>query len=567
MIPGVFSWLIPCRATAAWVVIALSAAAGAASPEQTGAGGRVRIDFRALTPEGTAVLDLRPEDVSFSIGGKPRLATSLELFGASPTAPPEDPSVPPPFTSNADPGPAPDRFLVIDEDGMTPAAFAELRRRLEGWLDEIPASDRVGLLSLRPGGPSLAPTGRRDDVKGALSAIGPRGGGCGTGRALDALSGLVRARIGEAPAVFAIFLSAIPPASGAAQEAAASGCGLDAAGLAQLDEASRGTPAILYFVLLGPGAAPSGADALAAATGGRTIRWGAGEEAPMTGLGRETSAYYVASVHTTPAERNGSAQPVTVTVSRGGVRTLARSTVIMPPGQRPLQALQPRQMARSSMRYRQFPIRAAAYPSSNYDGRIKIVVVYEPEEEAARMSAASLAAIDPSGRLIAQSTASPEDLARRPAVAAVVVPPGPYRLRVAATDATRAGGTVEMDVDARLTPAGPVTLSALALGGSDVLVFEPRLGFTDEPAAVAYLELYGVRPGSTVNVRFELAATPEGTAIVSMPAMLPPSSTPGRIATAALPIAPLPPGDYVVRALVLVDGQPVGQTTATLRKK
>ena len=34
----------------------------------------------------------------------------------------------------------------------------------------------------------------------------------------------------------------------------------------------------------------------------------------------------------------------------------------------------------------------------------------------------------------------------------------------------------------------------------------------------------------------------------------------------ALPIAALPPSDYVVRAIVSVDGRPVGRVLRTLRK-
>ena len=39
-----------------------------------------------------------------------------------------------------------------------------------------------------------------------------------------------------------------------------------------------------------------------------------------------------------------------------------------------------------------------------------------------------------------------------------------------------------------------------------------------------------------------------------------------RIAIGALPIAALPLGDYVVRAIVSIDGRPVGRITRTLRK-
>ena len=39
-----------------------------------------------------------------------------------------------------------------------------------------------------------------------------------------------------------------------------------------------------------------------------------------------------------------------------------------------------------------------------------------------------------------------------------------------------------------------------------------------------------------------------------------------RLATIAIPIGALPPGDYIVRAIVSLEGQPAGRVSRTLRK-
>jgi hypothetical protein len=39
-----------------------------------------------------------------------------------------------------------------------------------------------------------------------------------------------------------------------------------------------------------------------------------------------------------------------------------------------------------------------------------------------------------------------------------------------------------------------------------------------------------------------------------------------RMIVGAVPIASLPPGDYIIRAIVSVDGRPVGRVLRTLRK-
>lgn len=151
-------------------------------------------------------------------------------------------------------------------------------------------------------------------------------------------------------------------------------------------------------------------------------------------------------------------------------------------------ALLPRDMVRSGMPHRAFPVRAAAYPSSNDDGRVTMVVLFEPVDPSATMAAASFAVSDVPGRVVARSTANAEDL---------------------------------------------------------------------------HAELpHSVPDGAMTAVRFEVSRTPDGPALGSMPAMLPPSPTPGRIATAAVPIAGLPAADDIVRARVTVDGEAVGEARA-----
>ena len=55
--------------------------------------------------------------------------------------------------------------------------------------------------------------------------------------------------------------------------------------------------------------------------------------------------------------------------------------------------------------------------------------------------------------------------------------------------------------------------------------------------------------------------------MIRVPAYLATSSVPARrVVTGVVPIAGLPPGDHVIRGVVLLDGKPVGQVTRTLRK-
>jgi hypothetical protein len=92
--------------------------------------------------------------------------------------------------------------------------------------------------------------------------------------------------------------------------------------------------------------------------------------------------------------------------------------------------------------------------------------------------------------------------------------------------------------------------------------------FFQEPTAMGYFEVYGSVPNfAGVDVALELANTPEGPAIIRVPAILTPTQDPDlRRASGVVPLAKYPVGDYVVRGIVTIDGKQVGRVIRTLRK-
>jgi hypothetical protein len=93
----------------------------------------------------------------------------------------------------------------------------------------------------------------------------------------------------------------------------------------------------------------------------------------------------------------------------------------------------------------------------------------------------------------------------------------------------------------------------------------PRLQFGKEPVALATVELSGQATG-TITIGLEVARTLDGPALVSTPLAVERLGDDHYAATGAAPIGALPPGDYVVRAVVTVEGQPSVRVTRTLRK-
>jgi hypothetical protein len=96
----------------------------------------------------------------------------------------------------------------------------------------------------------------------------------------------------------------------------------------------------------------------------------------------------------------------------------------------------------------------------------------------------------------------------------------------------------------------------------------PRLQFgPGDAGAGVYFEVYGPPRCAGIAATLELSDSPDGPARVAAPASPTPiDQSDGCILVGGFDIGALPPGDYVVRAIVTVDGKPAGRATRTLRK-
>jgi hypothetical protein len=312
----------------------------------------------------------------------------------------------------------------------------------------------------------------------------------------------------------------------------------------------------------------AGLESVAGATAGEFWRIVGPDDSGLSAIARATSGYYVATFEPEANERNGFAHRVELHLSRRDVRVRTRPEVIIPkPATRKTLSAAPREMLRDSILYRALPLRTVAYTSAGNPGKVKVMAVVEPAERGIKLTAAVFGLIDSRGQLIAQWTANERELAGAPLVTAGEAPPGPYRLRIAAIDAAGRQGSVEHEVLARLSDASPLTLSGLAVGTTRDGGFVPKLEFGTDQAAVVFFEVYGQPPRpDSVTVRVEVASGPDERALSSaVPRIVTPADD-RRMVIGALPIAALPPADYTIRAIVSIDGRPVGRISRTLRK-
>jgi hypothetical protein len=308
-----------------------------------------------------------------------------------------------------------------------------------------------------------------------------------------------------------------------------------------------------------------GLDNLAGATGAQVVVLAAATDNPLTRFALETSTSYLAAFDPEPSERNGQTHRMELRVTRPDVT--ARAGTLLPIANEKARKTNtnPRDMLREATVYRDLPLRVAAFASRDEGEKLKVVVVGEPLDPGAKLNAAVVGVYDAKGKLTAQSTAQPEMLSKLPAMFAVIVPPGPYRVRLAASESSGRSGSADYDLNAELTTAGALKLSAILLG-ADAGGFRPVLEFKNEPTALVTFEVYG-KPPASLPLRIELAATADGPPLQQVPPSGSGTKDPDRfIVTGTLQIGALPPGDYVVRAIVGSPEAGEGRLFRTLRK-
>jgi hypothetical protein len=220
----------------------------------------------------------------------------------------------------------------------------------------------------------------------------------------------------------------------------------------------------------------------------------------------------------------------------------------------------PSDMIKTSDAFRDLPMRAVAYSvrpiGPDKDKTTWVKAFAELVTPGVKVTAATAALYDFTGRLVAKFDLPPTDLAKPVLAAVLQAPPGKYKLRFAASDG-KVSGAVDYPIEVGLTPAGAFKMSSLMV--------VPKLQFSTEAEATALFELYGQNTGQQLSVELFLLGAGE-------PKQLEPkvSAMPGEgdkyIVGVTVPLASLPPGDYQVKATVGVVGQPSGTVTVTLRK-
>jgi len=142
------------------------------------------------------------------------------------------------------------------------------------------------------------------------------------------------------------------------------------------------------------------------------------------------------------------------------------------------------------------------------------------------------------------------------------LPPGDYTMKLAVAEGDRAG-SVEHLVHAALPAANGLTLSELMVGGPIEVgeLLTPTIGYQINFGAVhGYVETYGANPEG-VTMEFEVATDPDAPALLNVDVPIHQVTDSRAIFTKVMPTQALPPGKYVLRAILSAGGASIKTLT------
>jgi hypothetical protein len=558
-------------------------AAGLAQPATTAA--PARIEFRAIGDEGQVVPDLKPADVSLKVNGKPRTIQSLSLFRATADTP-AGPPLPAPYSTNVMGEHGRVIYLLLDDTSISPGRETASKDAIRALIAELSPTDRLGLLTTE-GTINIRPGSDFIKVRSAVDGFGGHAGAtetetdskCRTKKMLGALGTMLSVTAGSHPTlvVFSSGVTTPQTKNVLIGTGAATGtsdlCPVEPEDFNALGGQVAAAAADVYLFQLIDGLAlrvtalDAGYESLAGVTGGTFLRLQGNPQPGVTRVLRETAAYYVATFTPDPGERTGQPLRVELKPASDKVKVRGQAAIVLPKEAASKGPPTPKDMLRTATAYTDLPLRATSYASRIVagDAEVKVVALFE-SVDGKPLAAASVGLFDEKGSLKKQWTAQKDDLAKPIVRADLQAATGVYRVRVAAVDASGRAGTTDGELRAETVRADPLKLSALVIG-TQQNGFQPRLEFTSEGNAVGLLEVYDVPKGGTITVDLDVASSSDGQPLAAAETKTGKGSGEDAVlAIGGFDITSLPPGDYLMRATVKLDGKAVGRVMRTLRK-
>jgi len=322
-------------------------------------------------------------------------------------------------------------------------------------------------------------------------------------------------------------------------------------------------PSLLAMPVFDRFALNEGLDMLAAAARGTVFN--------VTGTGTniferiesELSGYYILGLESMPQDRDGGSHPIRVDVARRGTtvrtRRIFKGQFDDPSARTPRQSVAAALTAPLTLS--SLPLKVAAFSLLGPErGRIQLLIHADigAGYTEARLVTLAYTIADPDGRIVDSRLVEarlPPIMKGVPSplqfVAGASVPIGEYVVKVAAVDGDRVG-SIEHTFRAAVSESNGLTFSDLMVGGPiDTRdLQQPTVSDLVSYGMVhGYVEIYGPA-ADQLATKFELAATPTSPTLTDVEVKANRVSETRTIFSNVMPTRLLPPGRYVLRAVV-----------------
>jgi VWFA-related protein len=318
-----------------------------------------------------------------------------------------------------------------------------------------------------------------------------------------------------------------------------------------------------------------GLDTLAGAARGTLFNVTGTGEGIFDRLSSELSGYYLLGVESDPRDKDGKPHPIRVEVARRGAFVRSRRQLVNAASDRPA----PRSARaaagaalRSPLLSTAMPLRVASFalqgPEQN---RVQLLIHADvgTDYPASKVVSVGYVITDGGGRIVDNKSA---DMRLLPIMAGVPsplqftagasLPPGDYTMKLAAAEGDRVG-SVEHVIHAALPAAGSLTLSELMVGGPVEVgeLLTPTIGYQINFGSIhGYVEAYGTPPDD-MTMEYEVATDPDAPALLNVDVPIHVVSESRAIFTKVLQVHQLPPGKYVLRAILSSGGASIKTLT------
>jgi len=320
-----------------------------------------------------------------------------------------------------------------------------------------------------------------------------------------------------------------------------------------------------------------GLEALASVSRGALFTVTGSGQALFERIEGELSGYYLLGVESDSRDRDGKAHPIRIDVPRKGAVVRSRRQLLNTSADRSAaRARSPRQAAASALGSpllsSALPLRVASFALQGPElNKVQLLIHADigTDYPASKVVSVAYVISDNTGRMVENRAA---DMRLLPVMsgmpsplqytAGASLPPGDYTLKLAVAEGERVG-TVEHVIHAALPAAKGITTSELMVGGPlDVgELLAPTIGYQITFGSVhGYVEAYGSQL-EPVTMEYEIATAADAPALLNVDVPPRPAGDARVIFTKVVPVHALPPGRYLLRAILSAGGRSI--TTLT----